>query len=148
MPKKKVRRLVKLDVDEVSLVESPANVGSKVTLFKASQPVDKENDMTKQEQAEEQAEERLLDAKLGRMVNPDMLFYKLPGFADMPEIVPVAMTVANGKNNAGMMGLGEPPAIPTAAAIANAVANATGARVREIPITPERVLAALDRKGG
>ena len=41
------------------------------------------------------------------------------------------------------MGLGEPPKVPTAGAIANAVAHATGARVRELPITPARVLAAL-----
>ena len=93
-------------------------------------------------------EDRILDKNLGRMVNPDLLCYKIAGALDMPEIVPIMFHVANGKNNAGMMGLGEPPAVPTAAAIANAVANATGARVREIPITPARVLAALASKGG
>ena len=49
-------------------------------------------------------------------------------------------------NNAGMMGLGEPATVPTAGAVANAVANAIGARVTELPITPERVLAALRAK--
>jgi xanthine dehydrogenase YagR molybdenum-binding subunit len=92
-------------------------------------------------------EDRILDPNEGRMVNPDLLFYKIPGAAEMPEIVPILFDVAQGKNNAGVMGLGEPPAIPTAAAIANAVANATGARVREIPITPDRLLAAIDAAG-
>ena len=41
------------------------------------------------------------------------------------------------------MGLGEPPTIPTAAAIANAIYNATGARIRELPMTPDRILAAM-----
>jgi xanthine dehydrogenase YagR molybdenum-binding subunit len=47
-----------------------------------------------------------------------------------------------------MMGLGEPATVPTAGAVANAVANATGARVTELPITPARVLAALRAKEG
>jgi xanthine dehydrogenase YagR molybdenum-binding subunit len=45
------------------------------------------------------------------------------------------------------VGLGEPPTVPTAAAIANAVYNAIGARIRELPITPDRVLGALAAKG-
>lgn len=95
-------------------------------------------------------EDRLLDDRFGRMVNPDMLFYKIAGPVDMPEIVPILFDVANGKNNAGMMGLGEPPAIPTAAAIANAASNALGVRLRELPLTPDRVLAAIEaaEKGG
>jgi len=80
------------------------------------------------------------------MVNPDFLNYKVAGSKDCPEIIAIAFDVANAKNNVGMMGLGEPPTIPTAAAIANAVANATGARVRALPITPDRVLAALEGK--
>jgi xanthine dehydrogenase YagR molybdenum-binding subunit len=44
----------------------------------------------------------------------------------------------------GVLGLGEPPTIPTAAAIANAVANAIGVRVHSLPITPEKVIAALE----
>jgi xanthine dehydrogenase YagR molybdenum-binding subunit len=45
----------------------------------------------------------------------------------------------------GVIGIGEPPTISTAAAIANAVANAIGVRVRSLPITPDKVLAALQR---
>ena len=92
-------------------------------------------------------EDRRLDRNLGRMVNPDLLFYRIAGSRDIPEIVPIAYPVINGKNNAGVMGLGEPPAIPTAGAIANAVTNAIGARVRELPITPDRVLAAISERG-
>ena len=91
-------------------------------------------------------EERRLDPHLGVMVNPDFLNYKIAGSKDCPEITAIAFDVANAGNNVGMMGLGEPPTIPTAAAIANAVANAIGARVRSLPITPDKVLAALDGK--
>jgi len=45
----------------------------------------------------------------------------------------------------GVIGLGEPPIIPTAAAIANAVANALGVRITSLPITPDKVLAALGK---
>jgi xanthine dehydrogenase YagR molybdenum-binding subunit len=88
-------------------------------------------------------EDRRLDPNLGVMVNPDFLNYKIAGPKDCPEIQAIAFDVASGFNNVGMMGLGEPPTIPTAAAIANAVANAIGARVRSLPITPDKVLAAL-----
>ena len=91
-------------------------------------------------------EERRLDPNLGVMVNPDFLTYKIAGPKDCPEITAIAFDVANGVNNVGMSSLGEPPAIPTAAAIANAVANAIGARVRSLPITPDKVLAALEAK--
>ncbi|MEW6745522.1 MAG: xanthine dehydrogenase family protein molybdopterin-binding subunit [Planctomycetota bacterium] len=90
-------------------------------------------------------ENRILDRNTGTMVNPDLLSYKVSGSRDMPEIVPIFYDVANGGNNVGLAGLGEPPVIPTAAAIANAITNATGARVRELPITPDKVLAALER---
>ena len=88
-------------------------------------------------------EERRLDRAQGDMVNPTYDTYRILGMADCPEIDVVFMDVANGINNVGMMGLGEPATVPTAAAVANAVFNAIGARVREIPMTPQRVLAAL-----
>ncbi len=91
-------------------------------------------------------EDRRLDRNLGDMVNPTLDTYKVTGMLDCPEIDVVLTSVASGFNNVGMMGLGEPATVPTAAAVANAVANATGARVFELPITPARVLAAL--RGG
>jgi xanthine dehydrogenase YagR molybdenum-binding subunit len=94
-------------------------------------------------------EERRLDRGTGDMVNPTHDTYRILGAADCPEIDVVFVKMDNGINNVGMMGLGEPATVPTAAAVANAVFNATGARVREIPMTPARVLAALAAaKGG
>jgi len=89
--------------------------------------------------------ERLLsDSQLGRPLNLGLHEYKIPTYADIPEIdariVSVADTVAN---HVGAKGLAEPPIIPTAPAIANAVFDAIGVQIRELPLTPARVLAAL-----
>ncbi len=91
-------------------------------------------------------EHRLLDPNTAQMVNPNMEWYLVPGLSDIPDIQ-VTLVDQPGR---GVIGIGEPPAISTAAAVANAVANAIGARVRSLPITPDRVLAALrtDRAGG
>lgn len=89
-------------------------------------------------------EERILDRASGRVLNADLEEYKVPTVRDVPPIVVRFVDVPDAKaNNLGAKGLGEPPIIPTAAAIANAIANATGARVRTTPLTPARVLAAL-----
>jgi xanthine dehydrogenase YagR molybdenum-binding subunit len=88
-------------------------------------------------------EDRVLDGRYGVQLNSDLMMYKIAGSMEMPEIVTVAFDVANAGNNCGMMGVGEPPNIPTAAALANAVFNATGVRMRSIPMTPDRVLTAL-----
>jgi xanthine dehydrogenase YagR molybdenum-binding subunit len=92
-------------------------------------------------------ENRVLDARYGVQMNPDLMMYKIAGPMEMPEIVPVAFDIANAGNNCGMMGLGEPPNIPTAAALGNAFFNATGVRLRTIPMTPDRVLTALGKAG-
>jgi xanthine dehydrogenase YagR molybdenum-binding subunit len=84
-------------------------------------------------------EERVLDPNTGRMLNADLEFYKLAGAREIPRIDVNLMDVPS----RGVIGLGEPPTIPTAAAIANAVANAIGTRVHSLPITPDKVLAAL-----
>jgi xanthine dehydrogenase YagR molybdenum-binding subunit len=90
-------------------------------------------------------EDRLLDRNNGDMVNPTFDTYRITGINDCPEIDVILTSIESGFNNAGLMGLGEPATVPTAAAVANAVANAIGARVTELPITPARVLAALRR---
>jgi xanthine dehydrogenase YagR molybdenum-binding subunit len=89
-------------------------------------------------------EERIMDRHTGRQVNADMEFYKLGGIKDMPEII-VHM---HDMPERGVIGIGEPPTIATCAAIGNAVHNALGVRVPYAPFTPERVLAALAKKGG
>jgi xanthine dehydrogenase YagR molybdenum-binding subunit len=88
-------------------------------------------------------EERVMDAMTGRVLNADMEFYKLAGIADIGDIV-VHMEIDPANDKRGVIGLGEPPAIGGIAAIANATANALGVRVPWVPLTPYRVLAALE----
>ena len=87
-------------------------------------------------------EERIMDPETGVMLNPDMELYKLAGASDIPEIVVRAYDPPDQKAR-GVIGVGEPPTIATAAAIANAVTNAIGVRVPEWPMTPRNVLNAL-----
>ena len=88
-------------------------------------------------------ENRRLDRHSGRMVNPNLEQYKILGAKETPRIDVVLLEdyIARSSTDAG--GIGEPSTIPTAAAIANAIHNATGVRLRELPMTPARVLAAL-----
>ena len=92
-------------------------------------------------------EEKIMDNLTGRMLNPNMEFYRLAGYADIPELV-VHMMTGKGYDERGVIGLGEPPVISPGAAISNAVANAIGVRVPFLPLTPDRVLAALGQKAG
>jgi len=91
-------------------------------------------------------EERVYDQMTGDYLNADMEFYKLAGVGDIGELVAHMMTGVY--DDRGVIGLGEPPAISPMAAISNAVFNAIGARVSTVPLTPDRVLAALEKKGG
>ena len=86
-------------------------------------------------------EERVMDDLSGVVLNPNFETYKLPGIADVPEIEVVLLNMPK----RGVIGIGEPATVPTAAAIANAVANALGVRVSSLPITPAKVLAALGK---
>jgi xanthine dehydrogenase YagR molybdenum-binding subunit len=88
-------------------------------------------------------EERIMDQKLGRVMNADMEFYKLAGIGDIGEIV-VHINTEPEFDKRGVIGLGEPAAIALLTAIGNAVANAIGVRVPRMPMTPDRVLAALE----
>ena len=92
-------------------------------------------------------EHRTLDRNVGTMVNPNLEAYKLLGPADMFEAVPILTDGANAGNNTSATGMAEPVFVPTLAAIANAFFNATGVRLRELPMTPDRVLAALAAAG-
>ena len=89
-------------------------------------------------------EGRVMDAKLGLMVNPGFGDYKLPGALEMPELVPL---IDDGDTREAVVGVGEPSLIPAVGALANAVCNACGVRVRELPITPDKILMGL-WKGG
>ena len=89
-------------------------------------------------------EEKVMDPATGVMLNPNMEFYRLAGIGDIGELV-VHMMV-NKYDSRGVIGLGEPPVISPGAAISNAVANAIGVRVPFLPLTPARVLGALEEK--
>ena len=89
-------------------------------------------------------EERVMDQGTGRMLNPNLEFYRLAGYGDIPELV-VHMMTGPGYDERGVIGLGEPPVVSPGACIANAVANAIGVRVPFLPLTPNRVLDALNR---
>jgi CO/xanthine dehydrogenase Mo-binding subunit len=91
-------------------------------------------------------EQRRIDPALGLMVNPTMDDYKLVGPMDVPEIKTLFVEVANGINNTGVLGFGEVVHVATAAAIACAVYDAIGVPVRELPLTPDRVLAAMETR--
>jgi len=88
-------------------------------------------------------EERVVDPTTGTVVNPGFEDYKVPTMADTPEIVCEFVDSPDPHLGLGVKGLGEPPIIPTAAAIGNAITHATGVRIREAPYTPRRVLEAL-----
>ena len=91
-------------------------------------------------------EEKIMDQATGRMLNNNMEFYKLAGIGDIGELV-VHMMTGPGYDERGTIGLGEPPVVSPGAAISNAVANAIGIRVPTIPLTPDKVLAALEKGG-
>ena len=82
-----------------------------------------------------------MDRATGVVLNPNFETYKLPNGADVPEIQIVLLDMPE----RGVIGVGEPCHIPTAAAIANAIANAIGVRVNSLPITPDKILAALGK---
>jgi CO/xanthine dehydrogenase Mo-binding subunit len=90
------------------------------------------------------SEVRLHDPRTGTILTTSLDAYKLPTIADVPEIVSELIDAPDAHlTNLGSKGLGEPPIVPTAAAIANAIRDATGADIRELPISREEMLRAL-----
>ena len=79
----------------------------------------------------------------GRILNPTFTDYKLPAATDLPELDVSFVETNDPAGPYGAKGIGESPLIPVAAAVANAVFNATGVRITELPLTPERVLKAM-----
>jgi xanthine dehydrogenase YagR molybdenum-binding subunit len=89
-------------------------------------------------------EDLIVDPTTGVPVNGHLDDYKVPTIADVPEIVWDFVDIPDENlPNLGAKGLGEPPIVPTAAAIANAFAHATGRRASALPLTPARVLETL-----
>jgi CO/xanthine dehydrogenase Mo-binding subunit len=93
------------------------------------------------------SEEMKFDSN-GRLMNPHLLDYKLPSILDVPTVKAVLIeeALASAPTPYGAKGVGEPPIVPTAAAVANAIYDAVGVRIRSLPLTPEKVLKALKEK--
>ena len=90
-------------------------------------------------------EQRVMDSKLGVMLNAGFGDYKLPGCMEMPELIPI---IDDGDTRQAVIGIAEPANIPGVGAIANAVYNACGVRVRDLPITPDKILNGLAANEG
>jgi CO/xanthine dehydrogenase Mo-binding subunit len=83
----------------------------------------------------------------GHLDNPGFLDYRMPVASDLPMIDTVMIEVPNELHPYGVRGVGEVPLVPAMAAVANAIKNATGLRMVDLPISPRKLLAALDGRG-
>ncbi len=91
-------------------------------------------------------EEYVYDAK-GAMLNSSFLDYRMPTTLDLPMIETVMIEVPNPRHPFGLRGVGEAPIIPPLPALANAVSNAIGVRMTNLPLTPAAILEAMKKKG-
>ena len=80
----------------------------------------------------------------GRLENPGFLDFRVPVWSDLPMIDAILIEVPNPRHPFGARGVGEVPIVPPMAAVANAVADATGLRLRDLPMSPPKLHAALD----
>jgi xanthine dehydrogenase YagR molybdenum-binding subunit len=86
-------------------------------------------------------EERVVDTALGLQLNPCLEDYKLPHSLEIPKMT----VILDDEDTRGVIGVSEAPIVPGGAAIANAIHNACGARIRSLPCTPDKVLIALGK---
>ena len=84
----------------------------------------------------------------GRVANPNLLDYAIPTAMDVPQLKSVLVETPSDLGPYGAKGVGEPPIIPGVPAIASAVEDAIGVRITDMPLTPERIVAALKKKNG
>ncbi|MFQ5769651.1 MAG: xanthine dehydrogenase family protein molybdopterin-binding subunit [bacterium] len=90
-------------------------------------------------------EERIIDEFSGKVLTTNLHDYKMPTIMDVPEIELIIVSDSDDRiSNTGVKGVGEPAIIPTAGAIANAIYNAIGVRIKSCPMTPDKVLMALN----
>ena len=82
----------------------------------------------------------------GRLENPGFLDYRVPVCSDLPMIDAILIEVPNPRHPFGARGVGEVPIVPPMAAVANAIADATGLRLRDLPMSPPKLRAALDEQ--
>jgi CO/xanthine dehydrogenase Mo-binding subunit len=92
-------------------------------------------------------EERVMDTKLGAVLNANLEEYKVPTVADIPPITHARVNLPDLEaNSTGAKGIGESPIIPTAPAVANAVYDAIGVRIRHLPLARRRIVEALQEE--
>ena len=84
----------------------------------------------------------------GKIINADFVDYIVPSALDVPEIQPILVEPIEPNGPYGAKGIGEPALNPTMSAITNAIYDATGIRIKELPVSPEKILAELKKKGG
>ena len=92
--------------------------------------------------------EEYIHNKKGRMENPGFLDYRIPVASDLPMIETIIVEVPNPKHPYGVRGVGEVGIVPPIPAVANAIHDAVGIRLREAPMSPVKVLKALNQKNG
>jgi xanthine dehydrogenase YagR molybdenum-binding subunit len=80
------------------------------------------------------------DAELGVRLNPSFMDYKMPGVYEIPQLVPL---IDDEDTREAVVGIGEPALIPAVAAVTNAVFNACGVRIYELPATPDKILMGV-----
>jgi CO/xanthine dehydrogenase Mo-binding subunit len=84
----------------------------------------------------------------GKIINPDFVDYIVPSALDVPDIKPILVEPIEPNGPYGAKGIGEPALNPTMSAITNAIYDATGIRIKELPVSPEKMLTELKKKGG
>ena len=92
------------------------------------------------------SEQMIFDDK-GRLLNGNFLDYKLPTSLDTPELQAYFVETYDSSGPFGNKALGEPPAIPQSAALRNAIKNATGVAINQLPLTPQKLTAAFNAAG-
>lgn len=83
----------------------------------------------------------------GKLDNPGFLDYRMPVASDLPMIDTVMVEVNNPGHPFGVKGVGEVPIVPPLGTVANAVSRATGVRMHDLPLTPDRIWATLQKQG-
>ena len=89
-------------------------------------------------------EERILDPWLGLALNNTFEEYKIAGTRDVPELVSI---IDDDDTREQVLGIGGPPAIPGQSAVANAIFNACGVRLRDLPLSRDKIIMALAERG-
>ena len=140
LPQRKFQELIETGVIRVIKVAAAADVGKAI------------NPMTVEQQIEGGAVMGASNAILesfsyrdGRIENGSLADYKVATIQDLPEIVPIIVESVHDEAPYGAKGVGEPAAAATPPAIANALYDAIGVRIRDLPLTPEKVLEAMGK---